>query len=868
MIDLNLYKKFHSFEIPNDSLNEPVLYYLNGNLYILDINKFMNNNRLRQNTKSDIDLKIVQSECAIYPFIEQKDITIFNNYKNTIQMNYFTQVYNNKPLFVTLQIIDEKLYIVFYLNERKINQCVHTLNNIFLLHKQHSIINEINEISNNVVVNVDGHNLDLNNLVNIKLYNYQLNDIKWLDNIKKNIDTGNNYLEYACSLYEQLNEYTSDGYNTVKNNDNPIFTTKSPYYGASLINEMGLGKTLIMLCFLLKEPNDYSRFITYKDHCNYFYKRGKNKGQHCLKNKKTTLYCTEHSKTPFVDILSVDYTNLNDFQPIIIDDIYQTNCNLIIAPSHLCDQWVREYYDKFNVKRRVILIINNDIYKNLSIADILFADIIIVSYNFITKLRKYDIMGNTLESKGVNLFRFCFNSIVFDEIHEIDNNLLGKLKDLYSIYKWNITGTPFPNYIKSYIDNMTLITGKTFGINDLKSYLNNLFSDNLVKSSNVLFRLNTRESIQDELEQNIINHFTHKLNFTKIERNIYDSYLKTNKKNYNILIKLCCDPEILAETSHLIKECNNLNDVQNVLLNHHKDKLNKIQINITHVTRQIKDLTKEYLTDYEKTTLTNHKRNLTLYKKDYDNIKRIYDYLETTIKNLEEEDLCLICMDTLEDKFSLTLCGHKFCTDCINTYMDNFKKYDCPKCKAPISNKNVYIYNKIDKPPEKDIIEKDINELIDRLKSTKLGNVVDYIKKNKHTKRIIFSQYDHILNKLLHVFNEEQIKTVIIKGSVYQRNNSIKSFTTDPNTNIILLSSEHSASGLNLTVATEIIFIEEIFGNDQYRKSIESQSIGRSNRINQTKPINVVKFIIKDTVEEELHDGLIIDEIHEEIHEE
>ena len=58
----------------------------------------MNNNRLRQNTKSDIDLKISQSECAIYPFIEQKDLTIFNNYKETIQLNHFTQVYNNKPL--------------------------------------------------------------------------------------------------------------------------------------------------------------------------------------------------------------------------------------------------------------------------------------------------------------------------------------------------------------------------------------------------------------------------------------------------------------------------------------------------------------------------------------------------------------------------------------------------------------------------------------------------------------------------------------------------------------------------------------------------------------------------------------------------
>ena len=52
----------------------------------------------------------------------------------------------------------------------------------------------------------------------------------------------------------------------------------------------------------------------------------------------------------------------------------------------------------------------------------------------------------------------------------------------------------------------------------------------------------------------------------------------------------------------------------------------------------------------------------------------------------------------------------------------------------------------------------------------------------------------------------------------------------------------------------KIILLEPVYGTKEYRDDIESQSIGRANRLNQKRPIDVFRFIIKDTVEENIID--------------
>jgi SNF2 family DNA or RNA helicase len=74
-----------------------------------------------------------------------------------------------------------------------------------------------------------------------------------------------------------------------------------------------------------------------------------------------------------------------------------------------------------------------------------------------------------------------------------------------------------------------------------------------------------------------------------------------------------------------------------------------------------------------------------------------------------------------------------------------------------------------------------------------------------------------------------------------------------------MLSSKNSASGINLTIANKIIFLEPIYGKEEYRKNIEYQAIGRADRLGQTRPIDIYRFIIKDTIEQDIYNNCIDD---------
>ena len=138
-----------------------------------------------------------------------------------------------------------------------------------------------------------------------------------------------------------------------------------------------------------KTQDFYNPYVEFSDNCNYFYKRGKNRGDNCLKRRVNDLYCKEHSKSIFIDKRSLKFCNLQNFDIrnyiYVVDDneFIKTNASIIICPNHLCDQWVQEYYSKFNNNHRVVLIVTGDQYSNITFGDLLFADIVVISYNFL-----------------------------------------------------------------------------------------------------------------------------------------------------------------------------------------------------------------------------------------------------------------------------------------------------------------------------------------------------------------------------------------------------------------------------------------------------------------------------------------------------
>jgi SNF2 family DNA or RNA helicase len=142
-------------------------------------------------------------------------------------------------------------------------------------------------------------------------------------------------------------------------------------------------------------------------------------------------------------------------------------------------------------------------------------------------------------------------------------------------------------------------------------------------------------------------------------------------------------------------------------------------------------------------------------------------------------------------------------------------------------------------------------DLINKV-GTKLTNLIYYLNSiQDHV--IIFSQWDILLKKVGDVLTEHGIKNVFCRGNVWSRDKAIRDFSSDDNIKVIMLSSESAASGTNLTKATKVILLDPVSGSYEYRRNMEWQAVGRAYRMGQTKPVQIVRFIIKDTVEEEIY---------------
>jgi SNF2 family DNA or RNA helicase len=879
--------------------------------------------------------------------------------------------YNDKCLG---QFFDarRKDYILIYLLERAekqriINNSLEGLNKILTC-----------KLPNNSKASYKSKDLDSSVIFkDVQLYNYQKDDVLWFKSIEGNILNDDNKICYNVNYYYPIlnddylissyskniipninklmyNSYNSDNMGSHLSIDHETSTivdtrilellkhfmsTKTiKYYGGNIISDLGLGKTLIVLYAILseffdKDSNPINRnlynFIDFKTTCNYFYKQGNKKGKCCDKDiiESSTLFCNEHKNSIFIDkkkivLKNMEYFNIKNYINVK-NNLIDTKSTLIICPSHLCNQWVNEYYskcnDKVKSKTHVLLITTYNQYANLTVSDILFSDIIIISYSFLINSKYMNVSkrfktsihhADFLNSTEFPLDMFNWHRVIFEEFHEIRNmnsynNIKRVCKSLESTFKWNISGTPFANGINGYLDSLELNTDivlpylesnrhaqTNFECNELTDIhgigLNT--SHELIKNTSFLFKRNTKETVKNEYTSNLIVDKLKLLNFTDEERSIYDSHLiGFNNKYSKFLIQLCCHPELYNETKQLLKNCKTLSEIRDALLNHNKKNLDIYKHKINLLQEQI---TKLECSDYEtssetSTQLSILRRNLTNDMKMYNNFDKTHTYLQNTIETIENVDSCPICLEDI-DNVAITSCGHKFCWECIENFTKSTHVNKCPCCKNEFSLKDIYLLKKQDHQDDKQK-NFELNSLINDTKSTKIGNIIFWIKQqinsnssssssssnsnsnsnsssssssqelDKPKKIIIFSQWDEILNKVSEYLENYQIPIVHCKGSVYQKKKSIDTFVNSDKYNIIMLSSRNAASGINLTVANQIVLIEPVYGTTEYRKSIEDQAIWRCARIGNTQTINVTRFIVNDTIESDIYNNTFDD---------
>lgn len=241
-----------------------------------------------------------------------------------------------------------------------------------------------------------------------------------------------------------------------------------------------------------------------------------------------------------------------------------------------------------------------------------------------------------------------------------------------------------------------------------------------------------------------------------------------------------------------------------------------------------------------------------------ENIKSLQALLQISIDSQEE---CAVCMETLHNPV-ITSCAHGkhgyqvqgdqftnlwlvFGGECIERVIEMSHK--CPMCRAQLADSTCLVQ------PAQEIgeDEQEISFSADQVNapSSKVTAMLDILKATAAkggVKTVIFSQWTSFLNILQHHLSAAGLQYCRLDGSMRPeaRDAAINSLNSDPGCMIMLASLSVCSVGLNLCAASQVIMADS-----WWSPAIEDQAVDRVYRLGQTRPVNVWRLVMEDSIE-------------------
>ncbi|GMF25308.1 unnamed protein product [Phytophthora lilii] len=141
---------------------------------------------------------------------------------------------------------------------------------------------------------------------------------------------------------------------------------------------------------------------------------------------------------------------------------------------------------------------------------------------------------------------------------------------------------------------------------------------------------------------------------------------------------------------------------------------------------------------------------------------------------------------------------------------------------------------------------------------SKIAALVQYLNRLPKIKVVVFTMWDHALRVV-----DKALRLANITSAVFLQHQSsetksahVASFHSG-DIQVLILNSLTSASGINLQVASHVIFLDPVGFSPMQASTLEQQAIGRVLRMGQTNElVTVVRFIAEDTMEASLYDNI------------
>ncbi|XP_016891132.1 helicase-like transcription factor isoform X2 [Cynoglossus semilaevis] len=228
--------------------------------------------------------------------------------------------------------------------------------------------------------------------------------------------------------------------------------------------------------------------------------------------------------------------------------------------------------------------------------------------------------------------------------------------------------------------------------------------------------------------------------------------------------------------------------------------------------------------------------------------ERLIKKLRLVLASGSDEE-CAVCLDSVCLPV-ITHCAHVYCRPCItqviSTGKDNAR---CPLCRSEIKTSEL-----VEFPPEETEGDDGTSSCQWRTSSkvqALLGNLLRLRHEDGSIKCLVVSQFTRFLTILQSPLREHGFSFVRLDGTMSQKKRAqvIKDFqSADADSpTIMLLSLKAGGVGLNLTAASHVFLMDPA-----WNPATEEQCIDRCHRLGQNRKVVVTKFIVKNSVEENM----------------
>ncbi|KAF9922535.1 DNA repair protein rad16 [Linnemannia zychae] len=524
--------------------------------------------------------------------------------------------------------------------------------------------------------------------------------------------------------------------------------------------------------------------------------------------------------------------------------------NLIVAPTVAIVQWRNEIQEHAPSLKVLIFHGSN---RTESMSELMAHDVVLTTYSIIEagyRKQKYGVRKKDVTVKEDSLLhRINWHRIVLDEAHNIKERSCNTARSAFALVsdrKWSLSGTPMQNRVGELYSLIRFMQADPFGYYYCK----------LCSCKSLHWKYSNMKDCDDcghrpmdhacwwnnEILKPIQNHGSQGIGETAFRK-----------------LRLLLDRIMLRRTK--VERADDLGlpprkmTVARYLFNEEEEDLYESLFS---------DTKRKFSTYVEQGTVLNNYANifelLTKMRQMVDHPDLVLKKVKPGQIGLPETFVCCICQEEAEDPI-VSKCHHLFCREDAEQYItsSSVAAPECPVCHIPLSiDLEQPTYVKDETEADAEVRHKTFarTSIVNRINmdtwrsSTKIEALVEQLYKlqreDRSTKSICFSQFVTFLDLIKWRLEKAGFKCVKLDGHMtpFQRDASIKKFSTDPTVTVFLISLKAGGVALNLTAASRVFICDP-----WWNPAAELQAMDRIHRIGQYRPIVITRLIIENSIE-------------------